>query len=80
MIHEVFFAQSNSFLVIILDSVQFLCFQAHILLGLRLETQLDSTTVLYSVASSVFFYNPSARVTQKTQPELLTRRVYGAVA
>jgi hypothetical protein len=29
----------------------------------------------YLVASSVSFYNPSARTTQKTQPLLLTRRV-----
>jgi hypothetical protein len=28
------------------------------------------------VASSVFFYNPSARTTQKTQPLLLRRHVY----
>jgi hypothetical protein len=43
-----------------LDSILFLCSQAHILAGCRLETQLTQT---------IFFviFEPSARTTQKTQ-------------
>jgi hypothetical protein len=48
--HEVFFSQPNSFLPLFcncqcrrLDSIQFLCSQAHILAGWRLETQLISS-------------------------------------
>jgi hypothetical protein len=44
-----------------LDSIQFLCSQAHILAGWRLETQL---ILLYWT----FLYNHFARTTQKTQP------------
>jgi hypothetical protein len=51
-----------------LDSIQFLCPQTRRLtLHFRLDYPLYSTTtVLYSVASSVSFYNASARTTQKT--------------
>jgi hypothetical protein len=60
-----------------LDSIHF---EVHILAGWRLGTRLDWTTVLYySVPSSVSFYNPSARTTQKTQPLLLRMCVYWSV-
>jgi hypothetical protein len=42
----------------ILDSIQFLCSQAHVLAGWRLETRLNWTLV----------YNHFARTTQKTPP------------
>jgi hypothetical protein len=54
--NEVFFSQSNSFLSLFcncqfrrLDAIQFLCSQAHILIGWRLETRLFTSlhTVLY---------------------------------
>jgi hypothetical protein len=51
-----------------LDSVQFLCSQAHVLPGWRPETRrftLYSTTILYVTSSDCVFYNPSARTTQK---------------
>jgi hypothetical protein len=59
-----------------LDSIQFLCCQAHILAGWRLETRLDSTTASFGTLP----YNHFARITWKTQPVLLGRRVYSAVA
>jgi hypothetical protein len=54
-----------------LDFIKFLCSQALILLSWRLETRFFTSRLLtllvyYSVASSVSFYNPSARATQKT--------------
>jgi hypothetical protein len=50
--YEVFFAQPNSLLAIILltaNSIQFLCSQAHILAGWRLETRLDSTVLFFII-------------------------------
>jgi hypothetical protein len=47
-----------------LDSILFLCSQAHIPAGWRLETWLFSTAVLYSIASSdCVLYIPSAHTT-----------------
>jgi hypothetical protein len=65
-----------------LDSIQF---QAHIPAGWRPETRpftpdYCSMLLLCSVASSMSFYNPSARATQKTQPSLSMRRVYWSVS
>jgi hypothetical protein len=48
--HELFFAQPNSFLAIILptaNSIQFLCSQAHIPAGWRLETRLFSAELFF---------------------------------
>jgi hypothetical protein len=46
-------------------------------------SELYSTRLLFSTTPfrllTVSFYNPSARTTQKTQPLLLTRRVYWSV-
>jgi hypothetical protein len=58
-----------------LDSIQFLCSQAHIPVGWRLETQLNSTLLNWT-----FLYNDFAPTTQKTQPLLLRRCVYSAAA
>jgi hypothetical protein len=59
--HEVFFAPPNSFLAIILQlPTQFLCSQAHIPVGWRLETRLNSSQLN-------FFYNHFARIMQKTR-------------
>jgi hypothetical protein len=44
-------------------SIQFLCSEAHILAGWRLETRLFTSDY-----SSVSFYKPSARTPRKTQP------------
>jgi hypothetical protein len=72
-----------------LDSIQFLCSQAHIPAGWRPRTRLfSSVSTVYSATHStrlllysnwsclltVSFYKPSARTTQKTRPLLLTRR------
>jgi hypothetical protein len=59
-----------------LDLIQFLCSQVYIPTG-WLDSSLPSIA-LYSAASSVSFYNPSARTTQKTQLHLLKKRVYWA--
>jgi hypothetical protein len=65
-----------------LDSIRFLCSQAHILAGWHLETQLFTPRLLFSTrsASSVSFYNPLAQTPRKTLPVLLMRRVYCAIA
>jgi hypothetical protein len=60
-----------------LDSIQFLCSRAHILAGWLLETQLFSSW-LRSILPNTS-YNHFGWTTQKTQPVLLTMRVYRAV-
>jgi hypothetical protein len=70
--HGVLFSQPNYFLAIILQMpTQFNSKHTSWQAGV-------SNTTLFSTrfASSVSFYNSSARTTQKTQPLLLTRRVY----
>jgi hypothetical protein len=65
-----------------LDSIQFLCSQAHILARWCLETRLDSTQLYYAATASfgTLPYNHFARTTQKTVSLLLRRRVYSALA
>jgi hypothetical protein len=52
-----------------LDSIQFLCSEAHIPAGWRLETRL-------TLLNWTLLYNKFAQTTQKTQHMLLRRRVY----
>jgi hypothetical protein len=80
--HEVFFSQHNSFLVIILQLstpknrlIQFLCSQAHILAGWRLETRLF--TSFYAAEHSLITTLHGSR---RKQPVSLRRRVYCSVA
>jgi hypothetical protein len=65
-----------------LDSIQFLRSKTRSsTLHFRLDYSLHSTTtVLYSVTSSVSFYNASARTTQETTSLLLTNLVHWSVA
>jgi hypothetical protein len=68
--HEVYFAPPNSFLAIILQ------------LPIP-KSRLDYSRLLLCTLSrllTVPFYNPSARTTQKIEPVLLRRRVYGSIA
>jgi hypothetical protein len=58
-----------------LDSIQFLCSQAHILAGRRLETRLDSILLNWNL-----LYNNFARTTKNTDSLWLGRRVYSVVA
>jgi hypothetical protein len=63
-----------------LDTIKFLCSQAHIPAGWRLEARpftSDSATLLFFWT---LLHNHVARTTQKTQPLLLRRRVYWPVA
>jgi hypothetical protein len=71
--HEAFFSEPNSFLAMILDSIQFLCSQAHIPAGWSLEIRLDFSPAL---CCRTLLYNHSAGNTQKTQPLLLRRHFY----
>jgi hypothetical protein len=59
------------------DSVQFLCFQAHISAGWRLETQLHSMLLL---PHSELFLISILQGPRRDDRLLLRRRVYGAVA
>jgi hypothetical protein len=59
-----------------LDSIQFLCFQDHILAAWRLETRLLNSL---NGLNLNLLYNRLARTTQKTVSLLLGRRVYSAV-
>jgi hypothetical protein len=64
-----------------LDSIQFLCSQAHISAGWRLETRLDLTRLLFSTLCCwTLLYNHFARTTQKTESLLLRKCVDWSVS
>jgi hypothetical protein len=88
IIHDVFFAQPNSFLAVILQlPIMMTQLSSSPLLPSSYLGRLASQTQLFisdycswSHLLTVSFYNPSAWITQKTQPLLLRRRVYWSVA